>query len=135
MRVYTEDELDWDDETTSILCPYCEQRGYKNVLGPKILGPQEPRPDDYENFLQCAVCYEIIPLHETYQDATISDVIEKSENPFEQGKFYMESIPKRSSVAGKKLSAKKRQKKIKLDEDPEIDALLKAYGDNVNVLK
>ena len=133
MPVYTEDELDWDDEDTTIFCPFCEQRGYKNVLGGKILMPGEVRPDDYENFLQCAVCYEIIPLHEAYYDATISDVIEKSENPFEQGKFHMESIPKRNSVAGKKAS-KRKSNKIKLDEDPEIDALLNAYGDNARVI-
>jgi hypothetical protein len=62
--------------------------------------------------------------------------VETIEWPFEQGKFILESIPKRCSAAGKKLSAKKRRNKIKLDSDPEIDALLRAYGtDRMKVIK
>jgi hypothetical protein len=62
--------------------------------------------------------------------------VETIESPFEQGKFILETIPKRGSAAGKKLSAKKRRNKIKLDSDPEIDALLRAYGtDRMKVIK
>jgi hypothetical protein len=52
--------------------------------------------------------------------------------PFES-KFEVVSIPKRNTKAGKKLSAKKRGKKIKLYDDKEIDALLRIYGDNIQV--
>jgi hypothetical protein len=38
-------------------------------------------------------------------------------------------------AAGRKASAKRRSKKIKLDDDPEIDSLLRIYGDIVNVLE
>jgi hypothetical protein len=34
-----------------------------------------------------------------------------------------------------KAAAKRRQKKIKVDEDPEIDALLRICGDRINVIK
>ena len=136
MPVYTEDELGWDDNE-NVFCPFCEQRGYKNALGGKILMPGVVRPDDYENFLQCPVCYEVIPLHETYQDATIKDVIEKSDNAFEQGKFVSESIPNRNSPAGKKaLEKRKRERNRAHHKDPEIDALLRIYGeDNVSIIE
>ena len=129
MPVYTEDELDWEDETTTIYCPFCEQRGYKNALGGKILMPGEVRPDDYENFLQCAVCYEVIPLHETYQDATISDVIEKSENPFEQGKTVIESLRNRT---GKKIQSRSKAKRKKnvLHEDADINEEMRRHGED-----
>ena len=76
-----------------------------------------------------------LSIHRVNEKAKIKNTIETIESPFESGKFHMASIPKRSSKAGKKASAKRRQNKLKLDEDPEIDALLRIYGDRVNVLK
>jgi hypothetical protein len=60
--------------------------------------------------------------------------IETIESPFEN-KFHIETIPKRNSPAGKKASSKRRRDKIKLDDDDEINDLLRIYGDRVNVLK
>jgi hypothetical protein len=53
----------------------------------------------------------------------------------EQNKFAVETIPKRGTPKGKKLSENKRRNKIKLDPDPEIDSLLRIYGERVKVLK
>jgi hypothetical protein len=60
----------------------------------------------------------------------MKDSIETVDNPFEN-KFHIESIPKRPS----KSIAKRRRNRIKLDDDPEINDLLRIYGDRVNVLK
>lgn len=68
------------------------------------------------------------------KEETIQNAVETQESPFED-KLILQSIPKRNSPAGKRASAKKRNKKIKLDDDPEIEALLRAYGDNVRVIK
>jgi hypothetical protein len=96
--------------------------------------PNEPRPDDYDNFLECPTCYSVIPIHEGLKEEIIQNAVETQESPFED-KLILQSIPKRNSPAGKRASAKKRNKKIKLDDDPEIEALLRAYGDNVRVIK
>jgi hypothetical protein len=126
------DEL-YEDEPEPIFCPWCENRGYRVLLGPKILMPNEPRPQDYEDWLQCPTCYELIPIYEMPKEETIKDSIETIDNPFESGKFQLQTIPKRNTPAGKKAYAKPRSKKFKLDPDPEIAELLRIYGDNVKV--
>jgi hypothetical protein len=135
MRIYSEDELkeSEDDIPEDVNCPHCLDRGYKVRLGGRILEPNEPRPADYENWLQCPTCLWICPIFEIPKEEEIKDTMETIESPFEQGKFILETVYKRTSPKGKKLLAKKRRNKIKLDDDKEIDALLRAYGDRVKV--
>ena len=138
MKTYSEQDIkeSEDDIPEDINCPHCLERGYKVRLGGRILEPNEPRPADYENWLQCPTCLWICPIFELPKEEEIKDAVETIESPFEQGKFILETIPKRGSAAGRKLSAKKRRNKIKLDSDPEIDALLRAYGtDRMKVIK
>lgn len=137
MKVWTQEEFNeqYEDALEPIYCPYCMHRGYKQLLGPRILQPNEPRPADYDSFVECLKCCAIIPIYELPKEETVTDAVETIENPFEGGKFQLESIPKRSSPAGKRAIAKRSRKKIKLDEDPEINDLLRIYGDRVNVLK
>lgn len=98
--------------------------------------PNEPRPADYDQFLECPKCSYAFAGHELPKEETVQDAVETIESPFEQGKFILESVKKRGSAVGKKQALKKRRNKIKLDSDPEIDALLRAYGDDrVKVLK
>jgi hypothetical protein len=94
----------------------------------------EPVPEDYENYLECGKCFWVCPIYSVEKIAEIKNAIETQESPFDN-KFHLESIPPRNSPAVKRASAKKTSKKIKLDDDPEIDSLLKIYGDKVNVLK
>jgi Fe-S-cluster-containing hydrogenase component 2 len=124
LKTYSEQDIkeSEDDIPEDINCPHCLERGYKVRLGGRILEPNEPRPADYENCLQCPTCLWICPIFELPKEEEIKDAVETIESPFEQGKFILESIPKRGSAAGRKLSAKKRRNKIKLDPDPEIDA-------------
>ncbi len=123
-----------EDELETIYCPYCMQHDYKNVLGRKILMPGEVRPDDYENYLECPTCYSVIPIHEGLKEETIKDAVETHESPFED-KLILQSIPKRSSPKGRRITAKRRHNKLKLDEDKEINDLLRKYGDNITVHK
>ncbi len=96
--------------------------------------PNEPRPDDYEDWLECGTCQFLCPIFQAEPEATIKDSIETSESPFEAGKFQLETIPKRSSAAGKRAIAKRSRKKIKLDDDPEINELMRVCGDRLNVV-
>jgi hypothetical protein len=66
-------------------------------LGPKILMPGGQRPSDYENWLQCGTCYDIIPFYQPEKEAEIKDSIETIDNSYES-KFHLESIPKRYSA-------------------------------------
>ncbi len=136
MKTYTQEDINeyYEDELEDIICPLCQDRGYRVQLGPKILMPNEPRPADYENWLQCPTCYEVIPIYEIEPEPTVKNVIETTDNPFDN-KTIIESLPNRTSKKGKKSSPKRRRNKIKLDDDKEIDTLLRIYGDRVNVLK
>jgi hypothetical protein len=57
------------------------------------------------------------------------------DNPFDN-KTIIESIPKRSSPAGKKASAKRRRNKIKPTNDPDINLEIQQHGeDNVHIIQ
>ena len=131
MKTYNEEYFnDYEDELEKITCPYCKKRGYRVLLGPKILKPNEPRPEDYENWLECPRCYNLVPIHEIPKEEEIKDSIETIDNPFESGKFILESVKKRTS----KTMSKRSRKKIELHEDPEINELMRIYGDRVKVV-
>lgn len=134
-RVFTQEDIDeiYDDEREDIICPYCEQRGYRALLGPKILMPGEPRPEDYENWLECPRCYQVIPIYEGFKEETVSDKIETVESPFES-RFIVESVPNRNK--GKKIAVrgKKRRKKV-LHDDPDINEEIRRHGDRVKVVQ
>ena len=66
------------------------------------------------------------------KEETIKDTIETIDSPFESGKREIIGIPKRNSPAGKKASAKRRRNRNRPHhyKDPEIDSLLRIYGDH-----
>jgi hypothetical protein len=136
MHVLTADDIDHYEEDEPIFCPFCLERGYKIRLGPKILMPNEPRPDDYENFLECATCGWICPIYQLEKEASIKDSIETIESPFDN-KTIIESLPKRVSKTGKKIAVrgiKRKRDKNKMHDDPEINELMRIYGDRVKVV-
>lgn len=134
MKTYTEEDIDYEEDEP-IWCQMCLKRGYKVRLGGKILMPNEPRPDDYENWLECATCGWLCPIYQVEKEATIKDSIETIDNPFES-KTIIESLPKRTNRTGMKIAARGRKRdKNKLHNDPEIDALMRIYGDRVTVLQ
>jgi len=82
-RAFTQEDFNeaYEDGPESILCPYCENRGYRALLGPKILMPGERKQEDYENWLECGRCYQIIPIYEGLKQETIENAIETIESP------------------------------------------------------
>jgi len=111
----TEEDINeyYEDLPEKIYCPHCEKRGYPVQLGPKILMPNESRPEDYDQFLECPTCYWICPIHEIPKEETIKDSIETQESPYED-KLKLESAHKRrKSKTGKKIAARggKRRKR------------------------
>ena len=86
-----------EEEIETIWCPMCKKRGYLVQLGPKILMPNEPRPDDYDHWLECSNCMWLCPIHIIPDEATVKDAIEKQETPFES-KPNVESAHKRRKI-------------------------------------
>ena len=138
MRILTAEDIEEyeDTEQLPLYCPICIERGYQNRLGPKIPTLNEPRPDDYEDWFECSVCGYIRHYNEIPVQEEIQDTIEKQTNPHED-RLQLVSIPTRAAEKGKKPRGKKvrRKNRNKLDDDPEIDALMRIYGEqNVRVV-
>lgn len=96
--------------------------------------PNDQRQSDYESWLQCDQCYNVYAVHEIAQDSQLKNTVETLYNAFEPNQI--ESIPKRTSSAGKKATARrKRERNRPHHKDPEIDALMRIYGDRVTVLQ
>ena len=129
-------DVDYYEDEMVMYCPRCKEYGFRCKLGPKILMPGEQRQPDYENWLQCPDCFEVVAAYVVENDATIiRDEIPTVENPFENTSKIMGANPRRTTIAGQKALAKRRQNRMKLDDDPEINDLLRIYGDNVTVHK
>jgi hypothetical protein len=134
MRILTAEDIDYEEEDETIYCPICENRGYLNRLGPKILGPNEPRPDDYDSWLQCPACDWLCPIFAVEKEETIKDMVETSDSPFEY-QLKIVTVPTRLREQNKQPRGKRTKKdKSKLHEDPEIDALMRRHGDNLKVV-
>ena len=135
MRILTAEDIDYEEEDETIYCPICENRGYLNRLGPKILGPNEPRPDDYDSWLQCPACDWLCPIFAVEKEETIKDMVETSESPNED-KLKFVSIPTRAREQGRKPRGKRTRKdKSRLHHDEDINREMKKHGtDRVNVV-
>ena len=138
MHILTAEDIDWDDyDDTVIFCPSCENRGYKNRIGPKILMNNEPRPGNYSDLWECPVCGLSGDASQIPKEETIKDAVETQDSPYDD-KTIIQSVKRRKSNTGKQITPRgggKRRKKNVLHHDPEINALMRIYGEqNVKVV-
>jgi hypothetical protein len=123
------DEYD-DDYEEPIFCQMCLKIGYQNRLVPGKLMPGETKPIEADEWLRCETCGWLCPIYEVEKEATIKDSVQTIDNPFDQGKFYVESIESRASQTKKRRKkatissgvSKPRSKRFKQKEeiDPDI---------------
>jgi hypothetical protein len=92
-----------DDEHMIAFCPKCREYGFSVKLGPKIIMPGETRQPDYENWLQCPSCAEIVAAYVVEGDSSIiKDDIETISNPFENTTEIIGANPRRTTKAGQR---------------------------------
>jgi hypothetical protein len=118
-------------------CPNCLQYGVHIKLAGRILKKGEEKPVDYDQFLQCVNgCGNIFPVHEIERQKKLQVNELKGhvvQNPFDVNATLIESIPKRTSKAGRKAAAKRNRPHHK---DKDIDRELQQHGsENVHVLE
>jgi hypothetical protein len=114
-------------------CPHCAQFDLIMKLGVRRTPKGKPIPSDNDLFLECYHCGNIFPKHEIERQKTLkSDTKQhKVESEFEVGESIIESIPSRSSPAGKKALEKRRRERNRAHhKDKEIDELLRIYGED-----
>jgi hypothetical protein len=120
-----------EDEPEPLWCPFCLKRGYTVRLGPKILMNNEPRPQDYDEWLQCPTCGWLCPIYQVEKEATIKNAVETVDSPFEN-KLKLESAHKRRT---RKKVRRHIKKEIRKTNDPDIALAIKQVGeDNVKIL-
>jgi hypothetical protein len=115
----------------------CKEAGFKVKLGPKILMPNEVRQPDYDQWLQCPDCYEVVAAYVIEHDATIiRDDIPTVDNPFENTTEIIGAVAKRHTTVGKRATAKRnRERNRPHHKDPEIDREIQQHGEeNVRII-
>jgi hypothetical protein len=117
-------------------CPHCIQYNFHVKLQGRKLKPGEQKPSDYDQFLQCHSCGNIVPAHEGILESKIQDSLETIETPFES-KFEVTGIAKRITKEGKLTSARKRREKQRPHhKDKEIDEEMRRHGsENVHIIQ
>jgi hypothetical protein len=109
------DYIDDNDDTKKSYCKPCLEFGFKVRLRNRIYPEGEPIPADHDQFRQCHECGLIVPVYELEKEASIKDVVETTDNPFDIGTSFL-GIDNRTSVGGKKARIKKKRQK-------EVDAI------------
>ena len=89
-------------------------------------------PVDHENWLQCHECGTIVPVYEIEKEASIKDVIETTDNPFDSGISFL-GIDSRTSIGGKNARKKRNRPTHK---DPEIQREIDQHEEsNVHIIQ
>jgi hypothetical protein len=136
-----------EDEVTNIYCPMCQKLGFTARMGPKIILAGEKREPDHDKWLQCPECAWLCPIYEAEPEPQIQDSAEIIESAYDHGEVIVMGTENRATQTNRRKRkqansdriqrpvSKRRSKKLKLDDDPEINELLRKYGDNVKVIK
>jgi len=93
-----------DNEDSKSYSKHCEKFGFKVPLKNRIYPDNEPTPVDHDQWRQCHECGSIVPIYELEKEATIKDVVEIVDNPFDVSKNQFLGVDSR------KARRKKRQK-------------------------
>ena len=117
-------------------CPHCLKFDMKNKLGARIVPYGEEAQPDHELWQSCYVCGKTFPKREAKYEQAIEGFAEVTDNPMDDVKGHVESIPKRTSPAGQKALAKRRRERDRPHhKDKEIDEEMRKHGDRVTVLE
>ncbi|RPJ30589.1 MAG: hypothetical protein EHM25_05875 [Nitrosopumilales archaeon] len=73
---------------------------------------------DHENWLQCHECGLIVPIYEIEKEATIEDVLETIDNPFDN-RVSLLGIDTRA-MSKKKRRQRERQRELDVVNDPDL---------------
>jgi hypothetical protein len=113
-------------------CPFCLEHGLHELLGPRILKPNEPVPEDYEQWRSCAGCGRTIPIYQQKLESEIEDVVESVDNPHDVGLSLLGNENKRRK--GRKSDIQRVKERIEREKDPDIKQELRK-GNNVRIIQ
>ena len=103
---FTVEEFKDSDENISY-CKHCLEYGFQVILRNRIYPEGEPVPPDHENWRQCHECGLVVAVYELEKEASVTDVVDTVESPFELGSDFL-------GVDSRKLG-KKKKKEMEVD--------------------
>lgn len=86
---FSSDDYDDNDKPNKSYCKHCLEFGFKVQLRNRVYPEGEPIPVDHDQWRQCHECGLIVPVYELEKDASIKDVVETVDNPFDIGKSFL----------------------------------------------
>ena len=107
-----------DYEKIISYCKHCLNFGFTVPLKNRIYRDNELIPVDHDQWLQCHECGAIVPVYEIEKEATIKDVVETVDNPFDLGKDFL-GVDSRS-VGKKKKKQRDMQRAFDDIKDPDL---------------
>jgi len=131
------EELEREEEVRKTYCERCDKEyGVKALLGPRIMplddkGEPEPKPTDYDEWLQCRGCGTMYHKQEVKQEAKLGDFVETSDNPHDDKKSEITTLYARGrGTTTKRLRLKQKKKQEQLDsiKDEDIKREVKMGG-------
>ena len=98
-------------------CPFCLEHEIYELLGPRILKPNEPVPEDYEQWRSCYGCGRTIPIYEQKFESEIEDVVESVDNPHDIGPTVVGNENKKRKRIKSDMQRLKERIERKKDDD------------------
>jgi hypothetical protein len=109
------------DNSIKSYCKHCLSFGFTVPLKNRIYPNNEPIPPDSDQFLQCHECGLIVPIYELEKEASIKNLVETVDNPFDSAKNSFLGIDSRTSIGGKNARKKReRQRELEDIKDDEV---------------
>jgi hypothetical protein len=108
-------EGDNSDHSIKSYCKHCLSFGFTVPLKNRVYPNNEPIPHDSDQFLQCHECGLIVTIYDLEKEASIKNLVETVDNPFDSVKNEFLGIDSRTSI-GRKNARKKRERQKQLDD-------------------
>jgi len=111
-------DLSSDDKERISYCKHCLGFGFEVRLRNRIYPDNEPIPVDHENWLQCHECGTVVPVYEAEKEASIKDVVETVDNPFDSGISFLRIDTR--AMGKKRRKQKERQRELDAINDDDV---------------
>lgn len=113
---FSEGDNDDNDSEKISYCKHCLEYGFMVPLKNRIYPDNEPIPVDHDQWRQCHKCGLMILVYELEKEASIKDVVETVDNPFDIGTSFL-GIDSRLAKKRKRLRNKEKDFDYINDDD------------------
>lgn len=113
-------------------CTHCLEFGIYEILGPRILKPNEPVPEDYDQWRSCTGCGRTMPIYQQKLESEIEDVVESVDNPHDKALCVLGNENKKRRE--RKGDIQRINERIEREKDEDIKRELR-MGNTVQIME